>query len=179
MSVSEGIKQHYSLKVPLGGETQPWITHVVMSTLPADQLPNSLNKPGARRLCQVKSRLPVDMKLKNGKWYQKSDPYFKAEFDVQVLIGAADLRFQTLDARGVLSQDYNAIDVNWFPSPSPSQNPGLGINELNTEAPRLGGQSSPSLGSGSGSGSGAGSGPGAGSRASFRGGEKLLKRSPR
>lgn len=59
------------------------------------------------------------MKLKNAKWYKKSDQYSRAEFDVQVLIGAADLRFQTLDKHGLLSQDHDTVDVNWYSSPTP------------------------------------------------------------
>lgn len=72
------------------------------------------------------------MKLKNSKWYQKSDPYFKAEFDVQVIIGAASLKFQTLDRRGVLSQDHNIMNVDWLSSPIAEQVPPAGI-ELDTE----------------------------------------------
>lgn len=120
------------MKVPIGTETQPWITHVVMSTLPAGMLPTSLNKPGAKRLCQVKSRLPGDMKLKNSKWYQRSDAYFKAEFDVRVLIGAADLRFQTLDRHGVLNQDHGTIDVDWYATPTSIQSPNIHATELST-----------------------------------------------
>lgn len=104
-----------------------------MSTLPANMLPSSLNKPGARRLCQVKSRLPTNMKMKNSKWYQRSDKYFKAEFDVQVLIGAADLRFQTLDKDGLLSQDHNAIDVDWYGSTTAAHERGFSMMELSTE----------------------------------------------
>lgn len=109
------------------------VTHVVMSTLPAGMLPTSLNKPGAKRLCQVKSRLPADMKLKNSKWYKRSDAYFKAEFDVKVLIGAADLRFQTLDRRGVLNQDHGAIDVDWYATPTSSKIPDIHATELSTD----------------------------------------------
>lgn len=135
--MTEGVKQHYSLKIPKGAETAPWITNVVMSTLPADRLPTSLNKPGARRLCQVKSRLPADIKLKNSKWYHKSDPYYQAEFDVQVLIGSADLKFRTLDKRGVLSQEHSAIDVDWHPTPTTAQNPAHGRTELGTNSPTV------------------------------------------
>lgn len=74
------------------------------------------------------------MKLKNSRWYQKSDSYFKAEFDVQVLIGAADLRFQTLDQHGLLSQDYTTVDVNWYSPPTTSQNPGPDIHELSADS---------------------------------------------
>lgn len=135
-----------------------------MSTLPAHMLPTSLNKPGARRLCQVKSRLPADIKLKNAKWYQRSDPYYQAEFDVQVLVGSADLKFRTLDKRGVLSQDHNAINVDWHPTPSVVQNPPQGMTELSTNSPTLGPSPHAKGGfrvvSGAGLGVGYGNGPG-------------------
>lgn len=116
--------------MPPGGENQPWVTQVVMSNLPANILPTSLNKPGAFRLCEVKSRLPIEMKTKNSKWYKKADQYSRAEFDVQVLIGAADLKFQTLDKYGQLSQDHSTIELNWYGNPSSAKTPILDVAEL-------------------------------------------------
>lgn len=117
MSVQDGVKQHYSLKVPEGQEGESWRTQIVLSTLPADRLPTSLTKPGANRLCRVESRLPQNMKLKNRHWYNTGPRYRRAEFDVQVIIGAADLKFQTLDRHGVLSQSHDSIAVEWVTTP--------------------------------------------------------------
>lgn len=138
MSVRDGITQHYSLKVPPEGQHQPWTTQVVMSTLPADILPSSLNKSGAQRLCTVKSRLPQNMKLKNDKWYQRADSYYKAEFDVRVLIGAADLRFQTLDQSGLLSQDHASIDIDWQASQKSVSTNRPDVPELSTAISPIG-----------------------------------------
>lgn len=136
--MSEGVKQHYSLKVSPGKENLPWVTQIVMSTLPVAELPSSLNKPGANRLCKVESRLPQEMRLKNRHWYSGGHQYRKAEFDVQVLIGPADLKFQTLGNDGVLSQSHDNIEVEWF-SPSDTKTMRrptvfeLGTDELDTE----------------------------------------------
>lgn len=124
ISVSEGVKQHYSLKVPPGQEHLPWKTQIVMSTLPAEQLPSSLNKPGVRGMCKVKSRLPPDMKMKNRHWYNAGSQYLKAEFDMQVIIGPADLKFQTLSSKdGVLSQTHDNIDVEWSSNEKEASHP--------------------------------------------------------
>lgn len=116
MSVEKGVKQHYSLKVPLGREHLLWNTQVVMSTLPADLLPTSLNKSGAQHVCKVESSLPQDLKLKNRHWYSAGPQYLRAEFDMRVLIGPADLKFQTLSKDGIISRDHAAINVQWSPS---------------------------------------------------------------
>lgn len=85
-----------------------------MSTLPAAELPANLNHPGAQRLCKVESALPSDMKAKNRRWYNTGSQYRRAEFDVQVLVGAADLKFRTLGKDGILSQTHDTIDVEWY-----------------------------------------------------------------
>lgn len=129
VSVTEGVKQHYSLKVPLGKENQPWVTQVVMSTLPAAELPSSLNQPGASRLCKVESILPADMKVKSRRWFDRRSHFLKAEFDVQVIIGAADLKFRTLGRDGILSQAHDTIAVQWFSSPASSKTAQVVVSE--------------------------------------------------
>lgn len=105
-----------------------------MSTLPADQLPTSLNKPGAHRLCRVESQLPQNMKIKNRHWYNRGPKYSRADFDVQVIVGAADLKFQTLDRNGVLSQSHDTIAVEWVATPREACQPQ--IAELEGSEPR-------------------------------------------
>ncbi len=109
----------------LGLNDHPWNTQVVMSTLPADLLPTSLNKSGAQRVCKVESSLPQDLKLKNRHWYNAGPQYLRAEFDMQVLIGPADLRFQTLSKDGIISRDHAAINVEWSPSSKDASQPNI------------------------------------------------------
>jgi len=48
--VKEGVKHHYRLKIDLGKEQIPWKTQIVMSTLPASQLPRSMKHTGVKTL---------------------------------------------------------------------------------------------------------------------------------
>lgn len=131
VSVQQGVKQHYSLKVQPGRENLLWNTQVVMSTLPPDLLPTSLNKSGVQRVCKVESSLPQDMKLKNRHWYNAGPQYLRAEFDMQVLIGPADLKFQTLSKDGIISRDHAAINVEWSPSSKDASQPNIAELEGN------------------------------------------------
>lgn len=85
----------------MGQEQMPWATQVVMSSLPANQLPRSLKRDGARAVCAVESLLKSqDLKLKNRHWYNMKPRYYRAEFNVRVLILAASLRFEIVGKDG-------------------------------------------------------------------------------
>jgi len=90
---------------------------VVMSTVPSEHLPRSMKHDGAKTLCDVESVLnDVDMKLKNRHWYNRGEKYVRAEFDVKVILGAADLKFQLWSKGGkVCSRDHDAIEIKWDP----------------------------------------------------------------
>ena len=68
------------------------------------------------------------MKLKNRHWYQRGEKYLRAKFNVKVILGAADLKFQlqTKD-KVVLNNDHDMIEVKWE---EPKQNPGNDVSEL-------------------------------------------------
>lgn len=61
----------------------------------------------------------VDMKMKNRRWYNRGEQYRLAEFNVNVVIGHADLTFQIHDKSG---QKLNLVDdpitVTWSPPQS-------------------------------------------------------------
>lgn len=90
-----------------------------MSTEPHGQLPTSMNQDGAKVLCGVESVLRdkgVDMKLKNRHWYSKGERYLRVRFDIKVILGAADLKFQLRSKNNVvLNNDHDAIQVKWDP----------------------------------------------------------------
>ena len=90
-----------------------------MSTEPRERLPTSLNQDGAKILCGVESVLKdkgVDMKMKNRHWYSKGERYMRVRFDVRVILGAADLKFQVQSKnKVVLNSEYDAIQVRWDP----------------------------------------------------------------
>ena len=119
-----GISKPYWLKVKPGNEGNPWRTNIIMSTEPRERLPTNLGQDGAKIVCGVESVLKdkgIDMKLKNRHWYNKGEKYFRVRFDVKVILGAADLKFQ-LESKDkkVLSTDHDTIQVRWDP---PQQNP--------------------------------------------------------
>ena len=54
------------------------------------------------------------MKLKNRHWYQRGEKYLRAIFDIKVILGAADLKFQLQSkTKDVLSKDHDEIQVKW------------------------------------------------------------------
>ena len=131
---TDGVLKPYVMKIKPGKEDRLWQTHVVMSTMPSDQLPSSLNQDGVSRLCDVESVLKdkgVDMKLKNRHWYNRGEKYLRAKFDIKVILGAADLKFQLQSkTKNILSKDHDAIQVKWE---LPRRN--LGEDEDNLAAP--------------------------------------------
>ena len=39
--------------------------------------------------------------------------YYKAKFEMQVLVGAADLKFRICSKEGIISKDHKSISVDW------------------------------------------------------------------
>jgi hypothetical protein len=113
-----GLKQQFQLKMNQGEENNPWKVQIVMSSLPSDQLPQSLSQKGAHRVCDLDISIEdVDKKLKNRHWYNMSPAWWRTTFDVQVVIGPADLSFQlwSKDKR-VRSNKHEPIAVKWMPA---------------------------------------------------------------
>ncbi|CAF9942006.1 hypothetical protein IMSHALPRED_003147 [Imshaugia aleurites] len=116
---SDGFSKPYWLKIKPGQEDASWKTNIIMSTEPRERLPTSLDQDGAKIICGVESMLKdkgVDMKLKNRHWYSKGERYLRVRFDIRVILGAADLKFQLQSKNQVvLNNDYDAIQVRWDP----------------------------------------------------------------
>lgn len=54
------------------------------------------------------------MKLKNRHWYNRGDKYLRAKFNIKVILGAADLKFQLQTKNSViLNNAHDAIEVKW------------------------------------------------------------------
>lgn len=113
-----GISKDFQLKIKPGEEHLPWRVHVVMSTHSADQLPQSMRFQGVQRVCSLDvSTESVDRKLKNARWYSTRPQYWRATFEVRVVVGAADLTFQlwSKDQR-ICSSQAEPIKVKWMPA---------------------------------------------------------------
>lgn len=92
-----------------------------MSTLNREHLPQSMRHDGVRIVCLVESKIDVKgMKLKRNHWYSKpGHQYTCADFDVRVVVGSADLKFQLCSKDGQnFSKDHDEIEVTWDPPTS-------------------------------------------------------------
>jgi hypothetical protein len=87
-----------------------------MSTLSPAHLPQSMKKGGVQQVCSLDIATGyVDKKLKNRHWYNLKPIYWRATFDVRVVVGAADLKFQlwNKDNRQIMSKEHEPIRVKW------------------------------------------------------------------
>ncbi|KAL4781246.1 hypothetical protein BJX76DRAFT_350325 [Aspergillus varians] len=113
-----GITKDFQLKMPPGAENSPWKVHIVMSNNPPHELPQSMAGKGVEHVCSLDiSTDDVYRKLKNRRWYQMRPRYWRATFDVRVVVGAADLTFQlwSKDQR-IRSGQHEPIKVQWMPA---------------------------------------------------------------
>ncbi len=109
----EGSKHRYRIKLAMGKETDPWKTSIVMSTLPANQLPRSLQHDGTKPVCAVETVLsPSDMKRKNRHWYNLGKEYNRADFEIR-LLAEAGLKFEIWGKSGLRSRTHDEIEVEW------------------------------------------------------------------
>ena len=116
---TDGILKPYSLKVRPGHYDAKWKTHVVMCSLPREQLPTNMGGSEVSRLCDITSSLKgknLDTKVKNRHWYSRGERYMRVNFDVRVILGPADVKFR-MESKGmdVLSEEHDAIQVIWEP----------------------------------------------------------------
>lgn len=114
---AKGISEPYMIKIPPEKVKEKWQTRVVMSALPSDRLPTNIGQDGVKRICTVESALcenVVDQKLKNRHWYNRGEKFIRLKFNIKVILGAADLRFQMLSRAGqILSGEHDPIQVKW------------------------------------------------------------------
>ena len=114
---SDGVIRPFMMKFKSGDEKKMWKTQIIMSNNPREKLPLNVGQDGAKRLCEVESTLEdkgVDTKLKNRHWYNSKERYLRLKFDVKVILGAADLKFQLqTKEKKVISHEHEAIQVKW------------------------------------------------------------------
>ena len=117
MVSTDGIVKPYTLKIRPRDYQAKWQTHVVMCELPREQLPTNFSQSEVIRLCDVSSSLTgkdVDIKEKNRHWYNRGERYMRVDFNLRVILGAADVKFRMESkSRDVLSDDHDSIQVIW------------------------------------------------------------------
>ncbi|KAL4997404.1 hypothetical protein BDV10DRAFT_195126 [Aspergillus recurvatus] len=122
-----GISKDFQLKMKPGEEHLPWKVHIVMSTAPRYRLPKSMASgtatgtgpgEGVQHVCSLDITTDdVDRKLKNRRWFNMRPRYWRAVFDVRVVVGAADLTFQLWSReQRIRCGGHEPIKVQWMPA---------------------------------------------------------------
>jgi hypothetical protein len=121
VSVDKPIIHNFIKKLSPGDPRRAFPTSVVESSLEAFQLPEQMNS-ATRVLCEIQSDLSsADERRfteKNRRFWNLGKHYFKVEYQVRVLIGPADIRFELWFDEQKLSRD-RSIKVDWLPAPVP------------------------------------------------------------
>ena len=122
VSIDKPIVHPFRRKIGPGDPKRVFPTKIVVSYSEKDMLPSQL-EPGVDILCQVDSDLSgadeKRFKEKNKKFWQTRESYFEVAYQVKVVIGPADLRFELWFNGEKMSKD-NSIKVEWAPSTAPS-----------------------------------------------------------
>lgn len=113
--MNKGASQMYQMHLAVGEEKLPWHTVIAMSTAEADNLPRNVKDDTARIVCRVEFELDArHFKLKNSKWYQLKQPYYKGQLEVRLLLEVG-LKFQVWQDGRLLSKEHDEIHVEWVP----------------------------------------------------------------
>jgi hypothetical protein len=87
----------FSRKLTPGDPQRAFPTSVVVSHVDKEYLPFQVNGD-AEVLCEIKSDLSgadeKKFKKKNRHWWQFKDPYYRVDYQIKVVIGPADIRFE-------------------------------------------------------------------------------------
>lgn len=115
------------MKVPEGTESKSFQAQFVMSENPANDLPQSLRYERVERLCTVtanfgredfqpatKNLSTTPFKRIRGGLFSKGKAHYIADFNLKVVIGSADLRFEVVSKDGrKFCQNPASVKVDW------------------------------------------------------------------
>ncbi|KAM4054455.1 Hsp70 family chaperone [Hirsutella rhossiliensis] len=99
--------------------TRSWDADVVISQNEISFLPHSLKQAGVTKLCQIKSNLEgvqqhqLILRKKRGTCFRRGYRFYICEFDVRVIVGPADLRFELWFDGQKFSGNNRPISVSW------------------------------------------------------------------
>ncbi|KAF2467943.1 uncharacterized protein BDR25DRAFT_335749 [Lindgomyces ingoldianus] len=121
VSVDRPIIHNFIKKVSPGDPRRAFPTSVIECGLEAKFLPDQMCSD-TRVLCEIQSDLTTaDEKKfteKNRRFWKLGKHYFRVEYQVKVIIGPADIRFELWFNNQKLSRD-QSIKVEWVPAPAP------------------------------------------------------------
>lgn len=104
-----------------------WQAEIVMSSSPHARLPTSMRGDNVRMVCTLEAIFPqrILRKVRSGQnidgyqlitnhWWKKDPQYILAEFDLCVIVGSADVKFQLKTKDGKkLSDDHVNVEIAW------------------------------------------------------------------
>jgi len=121
LDVDTPLIHKFSRKITPGDPRRAFPTSVVVSHVDKQFLPLQVD-PAAEVLCEVKSDLSGaderKFKRKNRHWWQFKQPYLRVDYQVRVVIGPADIRFELWFDGQKMSND-NPITVEWMTTSAP------------------------------------------------------------
>ena len=110
-----GISRTFKAKLQPAQLRRPWRAQFVLSTAPRGTLPPSIaSENDVKTLCIVEAMLDnVSRKVKNHHWWNFGVRYELALFDIKLVPGPADLKFQLWNDNRLVNSDDDGIEVRW------------------------------------------------------------------
>lgn len=125
-----GVSKRVTAKLQQRQLQRPWKAQFVFSTAPPDQLPQSVARENVKNLCVVEASLQnVSKTLRNQHWWNLGRRYELALFDVKLVPGSADLKFQLLNNNQVINTEEDSVEVTWEAA---TKRPVPNINDLDS-----------------------------------------------
>lgn len=108
------MSKHVRAKLQKTQIQRPWRAQFVISAEKRDRLPTNLTATTVRTLCIVEADLRfIDRVAKNAHWWQFGQKYELAEFDLRLIAGAADLKFQLWNNGRLVTGHNERVAVDW------------------------------------------------------------------
>ncbi|KAL8663144.1 MAG: hypothetical protein Q9168_008140 [Polycauliona sp. 1 TL-2023] len=115
------IVRNFQIKIRPGDPRKGFPTNIVVSHVEKEFLPHHMG-PDAQILCEVQSNLSTaderHFKRKNRHFWNSGEPYFRVDYQIKVLLGPADIRFELWFNGQKLNKD-EPIMVEWTASAAP------------------------------------------------------------
>lgn len=110
----KGVSKHVRAKLQKDQIKKPWRAQFVISTERREHLPTDFSSKNVRTLCIVEADLRfIDRITKNGHWWQLGQKYELAEFDLKLIAGSADLKFQLWNKGRLVTGQNESVAVDW------------------------------------------------------------------
>ena len=85
-----------------------------MSAAPREHLPSSIARDSVKNLCIIEAKLDnISKTLRNHHWWNLGTRYELAVFDVKLIPGSADLKFQLLNNNRIINDEQDSVEVTW------------------------------------------------------------------